>query len=117
MDPSIPNPSIYGEVNLNFIYAYFGLAFLAALFLIYRHRPAYNIELFILSFYLMTGNINEELTFAIPGLSFFEIQPDRFLFLAFSFFLVRRLLFSRGPVKELMNEQMPWFKVKHHLKP
>ncbi|MEO1515638.1 MAG: O-antigen ligase family protein [Bacteroidota bacterium] len=94
---------------MDLIYVYFGLAFVASLWLVRSPSVPYRLELFLLSFYLMTGNLNEELTFALPGISFFEIQPDRLLFLYFSFFLVRHFLFSSHQPSRSKPLPLPWF--------
>ncbi|MFT5764027.1 MAG: hypothetical protein ACI8X3_001453 [Saprospiraceae bacterium] len=51
------------------------------------------------------------LTFKIPGVSFFEIQPDRFLFFLFAFFLARNLLFPNKDIRLPIGWSMPWFKI------
>ncbi|MEM9917712.1 MAG: O-antigen ligase family protein [Bacteroidota bacterium] len=109
MNSEFANPSLYGETNLDLIYAYFGLAFLMSAFIVYKAKTTYWVELFILSFYLMTGNLNEELTFALPGISFFEIQPDRLLFLYFSFFLTRQLFQPQASNTGTREWKVPWF--------
>ncbi len=84
-------------------------------YLIYRSNTPFKLELFFLSFFLLGGNIHDKLTFALPGVSFFEIQPDRFLFLLFSFFLFRQLLFPRKDVALSFGWNVPWFKILFYL--
>lgn len=98
-------------VGMPFIYAYFVIVLLLGAYWVYKSEVKYKFEILVLSFYLMTGNLNDLLTFAIPGISFFEIQPDRFLFLIFSFFLVRRFFFSNEPLGFKHFWTMPWFMV------
>ena len=71
-----------------------------------------KIEHFFLVFFLMTGNFNKALTFKIPGISFFEVQPLRFLFFLFSFYLLRRLILSKEKYFEGKSPwRLPWFMV------
>ena len=94
-----------------FVYGYLALALVLAIRLVYKPEVKYRFELGVLSFYLMTGNLNDLLKIKIPGVSFFEIQPERLLFLLFSFFLVRQILFVRRPVEEVARPALPMFKV------
>ena len=98
-------------VGMPFVYVYFVIVLLLAAHWVYKSELKYKFETLVLSFYLMTGNLNDLLTFAIPGISFFEIQPDRFLLLVFSFFLVRRIFFSDEPLEFKNIWTMPWFMV------
>jgi len=98
-------------VGMIFIYGYFVIALVLGLLWVRRSELRYKFEAFVLAFYLMTGNLNDLLTFAIPGVSFFEIQPDRFLFFMFSFLLVRRAFFSDEMVTPKNSWRMPWFMV------
>lgn len=103
--------------NLALIYGYFVLAFGIAFYLIYKSKVNYKFELFALCFFLLTGEANELLTFKIPGVSFFEIQPERFLFLVFAFFLLRRFAFppskgkKAGRIDKVVKPDWvhPWF--------
>lgn len=92
-------------------YIYLGIALVITLYLVIKGKTNYKVELFFLSFYLMTGNINNVLTFALPGVSFFEIQPDRFLFLLFSFFLLRRIYVEGIKSSDQAFSSVPWFKL------
>ena len=61
-------------VQLYHFYIYFIFAAVIALYLIIKSKSKYKIELFFISFYLLTGNTNDLLTIKIPGFSFFEID-------------------------------------------
>jgi hypothetical protein len=98
-------------VGMPFVYLYFLIALLLGAYWVKNSGVKYKFEILILSFYLMTGNLNDLLTFAIPGVSFFEIQPDRFLFFMFLFFLVRRFYFSNEPFEVKVSWRIPWFMV------
>ena len=100
-----------GIVGLYYIYGYFAIVLLLGFLWVYRSELTYKFEALVLAFYLMTGNLNDLLTFSIPGVSFFEIQPDRFLLLMFSFLLVRRAFFSNEMVIPKNAWTMPWFMV------
>ncbi len=76
-------------------YVFLVLAAILTFGLLLQTQVKDKIEHFALGFFLMTGNFNDALTFKVPGVSFFEIQPDRFLFLLFSFYLFRKLFFSK----------------------
>lgn len=95
--------------DVNYFYIYYILAAFIALYLILKGNTQHKAELFILAFYLLTGNSNDLLTFKIPGISFFEIQPLRLLFLVFSFFLLRKFLFDRKKVFVHHSATVPWF--------
>ncbi len=95
--------------------AFLLLAAIIAGALVYRSTSPFKLELFFLSFFILGCNIHERLTFAIPGVSFFEIQPDRFLFLLFSFFVFRHLVFPTKEVQLRFGWNMPWFKILIYL--
>ena len=97
------------QVDMTYINGYFVIVFILAFYLVYKSKSSFKFELFFLSIYLMTGNINEFLTIRIPGISAFEIQPARFLFLLFSFFLMRYLLFSKNKMHLKTSWTTPWF--------
>ena len=99
------------EIRLNHFYIYFILAAAIAFYLILKSNSKYKIELFFLSFYLLTGNINDLLTIKIPGFSFFEIQPERFLFFLLYFFIVRKTLLSKEKLNFTWDKKIPWFEV------
>lgn len=98
-------------VGMPFVYLYFLFVFLLSASWVYNSEVKHKFETLILCFYLMTGNLNDLLTFAIPGVSFFEIQPDRFLFFMFSFFLVRQFYFSSEPFVFKNFWKIPWFMI------
>ena len=99
------------EMDSIYFYAYLGMTFMIALRLVLKSNSKYKLELTFLSFFLMSGSISNELTFALPGISFFEIQPDRFLFFLFSFFIFRNLFFPRKDIQLPIGWSMPWFKI------
>ena len=99
------------EVQLHHFYIYYFLALIVAAFLVFRSNAKYKIELFFISFYLLTGNINELLTIEIPGLSFFKIQPIRFIFLLLLFLIVRKLWFSNEKTGWGTREKIPLFEI------
>lgn len=97
-----------GSVGKIYMYVYFAVALGMALYWIYNSKVQYKFELLILCFFLMTNDINEFLTFKIPGIGFFEIQPERALFLTFSFLLFRKWQFFKDR-KAANITSMPWF--------
>ncbi|MFK8008548.1 MAG: O-antigen ligase family protein [Saprospiraceae bacterium] len=98
-------------VGMPFVYVYFLFALLLGASWVYKNDVKHKFETLVLCFYLMTGNLNDLLTFAIPGVSFFEIQPDRFLFFMFSFFLVRQFYFTKEPFEFKNFWKIPWFMI------
>ena len=98
-------------VGMPFIYGYFALVFILGVLWVYRSELKYKFEAFVIVFYMMTGNLNDILTFAIPGVSAFEIQPDRFLLLMFSVFLFRRAFYSKEKIIPKNAWTIPWFMV------
>lgn len=82
------------NVQLHYFFIYFAIAALIAFYLTKKSQTKYKIELFFISFYLLTGNINDLLTIKIPGFSFFEIQPTRFIYLMLALFIIRKKFFS-----------------------
>jgi len=99
------------NVQITHFYVYLGIAFLIAVFLVITTHVKYKLEVFCLSFYLLSGNLNSILTLKIPGFTLFEIQPIRFLFLLFCFFILRRTLLSKERLNLRMNNRVPWFMV------
>ncbi|MFK7772869.1 MAG: O-antigen ligase family protein [Saprospiraceae bacterium] len=96
-------------VGMPFVYIYFLFVLLLSAHWVYKGEVKHKFEILVLCFYLMTGNLNDLLTFAIPGISFFEIQPDRFLFFMFSFFLIRQFYFSKESFEFKNFWNIPWF--------
>jgi len=82
------------NVQLSYFFIYYVIAAAIAFYLIKKSKTKFKIELFFISFYLLTGNINELLTIKIPGISFFEIQPTRFIYLMLAVFVIRKTFFS-----------------------
>ncbi|MBI5916149.1 MAG: hypothetical protein HY842_12305, partial [Bacteroidetes bacterium] len=104
-------PEISTRLDLPLYYGYFVVAALLALWLVLRSNAKYKFEILLVSFYLMTGNINDYLTIKLPGFSFFELQPDRILLFVFAFLLFRRLAFSKEKPAAGNTWGMPWFQV------
>ncbi len=105
----INNYFSWTNVQLSHFFIYFAVAALIAFFLTYRSKTKYKIELYFISFYLLTGNINELLTIKIPGISFFEIQPTRFIYLMLGFFILRKTFFSNEVRTYNANKKTPLF--------
>lgn len=103
------------EMDSIYFYAYLAVTFFIALRLVTKSTSPYKLELTFLSFFLMSGSISDILTFKIPGISFFEIQPDRFLFLLFSFFIFRNLVFPKENIQLPKGWRFPWFKILFYL--
>ena len=70
-----------------------------------RYKP----ELFFISFFLLTGNLNKLLTIKIPGFSLFEIQPVRFIFFLLCFLILRKILYERGRYRAVTSSKTPVF--------
>ncbi|MFK7811575.1 MAG: O-antigen ligase family protein [Maribacter sp.] len=96
-------------VHLEHFYIYFALAGLTALYLVVKSDSKYKIELFFLSFFLLTGNLNDMLTVKIPGFSFFELQPIRLLYLLLLLFIIRTTFLSKDKQLLKLNKKTPWF--------
>ena len=99
------------DVQLPYFYIFLLLGAFVAFYLVIRSNARYKIELFFIAFYLITGNINDLLTVKIPGIGFFEIQPERFLFLLLSFFIARKWWVSRKTQSFTFDKMVPWFEV------
>ena len=97
-----------GSVGHIYMYIYWAVAIGVAIYWIFNSPVKYKFELLVLCFFLMTNDINKFLTFKIPGLGFFEIQPERALLVVFSFLLIRKLSFFKD--RKINNiTTMPWF--------
>ncbi|MCB0584227.1 MAG: O-antigen ligase family protein [Phaeodactylibacter sp.] len=94
-------------VDIFLINSYFVVALFIALYLVYKSQVENKFELLVISYFLLTGEANDRLTFSLPGISFFEIQPERFLFLVFGFFVLRSFIFP-GSVKQTKIRTSPW---------
>jgi hypothetical protein len=99
------------NVHLEHFYIFLVLAALASLYLVIKSNSRFKIEIFFLTFYLLTGNINSLLTLKIPGFSLFTIQPERFIFLLLSFFIFRKTLGSSNNLRLTLRKTMPYFEV------
>ncbi len=91
-------------------YVYIGIMFIVAVLLVRSCETIYKFELFAVIFYILTGSYNELLAFKIPGLSFFEITPERFLLLTFLALFIRRS-WSRDDRFDYSGSNLPWFKL------
>ena len=96
-------------VQWHHFYIFFAIAAVLAFYLVKKSDTKYKIELFFLSFFLLTGNLNEILTIKIPGFSFFEIQPTRFIYLMLAVFIIRKTFFSGEKVFLNKNKRTPYF--------
>ncbi|CAM4125233.1 O-antigen ligase family protein [Zobellia nedashkovskayae] len=96
-------------VQIHHFYIYFVIAGIIAYYLTFKSDSKYKIEGFLLSFYFLTGNINELLTIKIPGFSFFEIQPIRLIYLLLLFFIIRKTLLSREKNPSSDSFKVPYF--------
>ena len=99
------------NVQLHHFFIFFALAALASLYLVIKSKSRYKVELFFLTFFLLTGNTNTLLIIKIPGFSLFEIQPERFLFFIFLFLIIRITLVSKVKLSLSVNGTIPWFMV------
>ena len=97
--------------HLEHFYIYFVIAGITAFYLTYKSDSKYKLEGFLLSFYFLTGNINELLTIKIPGFSFFEIQPLRLIYLLLLFFIVRKTLLSKEKLPSSSKRRTPLFMI------
>ena len=97
------------NVQIAHFYAYLGLALVVAAYLVFRSRSAFKFELFFISFYLLTGNINDLLIIRIPGFSLFEIQPVRLIFILLGILLLRKTLLSKNGIRLFPDGKIPWF--------
>lgn len=103
------------EMDSIYFYAFLAITALTSLYLVLKSTSTFKVELFFLSFFLISGSVSEILTFKIPGISFFEIQPDRFLFFLFSFFIIKNLFFNKNGLQLPFGWSMPWFKIFFYL--
>ena len=99
------------DVHLHHFYIYFAFAFGLAFYIVYTSKAKNKVELFFLCFFLLTGQYNEMLTISIPGFKLFEIQPVRFLYLMFLFYLVRKVLFTSFKPKMTIDGKVPWYEI------
>jgi len=99
------------NVQIEHFYAYIAVAALVAFYLIYKSDSKHKIEIFFISFYLLTGSYNNLLIFKIPGFSFFEIQPLRFIYLMLLLLIVRKSFGSNQRVLNTSKGRIPWFEI------
>lgn len=99
------------NVQFLYFYIYLGIAALFSFFLVFRSESRYKTTLFFLCFYLLTGNLNDILTIRIPGFSFFEIQPVRFIYLFLLGLMLSKVFFSKNRSLLTWPEKMPWFEI------
>lgn len=98
------------KVQLWHYYTYLALSVIIAFYLTFTSGSKYKGELFFLSFFLISGSISNLLVIVVPGLTAFEIQPERFIYLMLLFFIIRKTLFSKHR-RYHNNNKMPWFEV------
>ncbi|OWW27015.1 hypothetical protein B4Q04_04880 [Zobellia sp. OII3] len=96
-------------VQIHHFYIYFVIAGIIASYLTYKSESKYKLEGLLLSFYFLTGNINDLLTIKIPGFSFFEIQPLRLIYLLLLFFIVRKTWLSKEKLASPATRKTPLF--------
>ncbi len=101
----------HADVQLYQFYMYFLFVAVLAAYLVFKSNSKYKIELFFISFYLLTGNLNKLLTTKIPGFGLIEIQPSRFLYFLLFFLIVRKMVFSRTRFHLTFDKKMPWFQM------
>ncbi|TMM58226.1 O-antigen ligase family protein [Maribacter algarum] len=99
------------EINITHFYIYFVFALLVASYLIFKSNSKHKVELFFISFYLLTGNLNNLLILKIPGLSLFEIQPIRLIYLLLGFLLLRKTFFSKNGQGISFKNTLPWYEL------
>jgi hypothetical protein len=109
----IPEVIIIEEITKYkfFVYGYLALALFLAVRFVSKEEIKHKFELAVFSFYLMTGNLNNVLKIKIPGISFFEIQPERLLFFLLLFFLLRRFFTGHSPYISEPAKAIPLYKV------
>ena len=101
----------FSEYHIEHFFAYLVFAAVLAFYLVVKSDSKYKIELFFISFYLLTGNYNNLLLIEIPGFNFFKIPPIRFIYLMLLFFIIRKKWYSNRKIKITLNKSMPWFEV------
>ena len=99
------------EINIIHFYIYFVFATAVGGFLTFKSDSKHKIELFFLSFYLLTGNLNDLLILKIPGLSLFEIQPLRLIYLLLGFLFLRKTFFSKNGPSISFKKTIPWYEI------
>ncbi len=85
------------------VYVYLTLTFLLSLGITWRSQVRQKVVLLVYGFFYMSGTVRMILTFKIPGVSFFEIQPDRFIFIFSTFYLL--ILLRRRSNREMLKER------------
>ncbi len=105
----------WSEVHLVHFYIYLTLALAISCYLILKSRSKHKLELFFLSFFLLSGNYNHLLTISIPGFDLFEIQPKRFLLFLFLFFLFKKVILRKEKLHFTANGNIPWFELVLYL--
>ncbi|CAM4170018.1 O-antigen ligase family protein [Zobellia roscoffensis] len=99
----------FHSVKLEYFYLYIAIAAIVALVIVLRSESKYKLEMFFLSLYLLTGSLNVLLNFKIPGISFFEMQPIRVVYLLLLLRIIRNRLFSKTKTSLSDTVKIPWF--------
>jgi len=99
------------DFNVEHFFVYFAFAAVLALYLTIKSDSKYKIELFFISFYLLTGNYNDLLLIRIPGFSLFKIPPIRFIYLMLLFFIIRKNWNINLRERFKVNKSTPWFEI------
>ncbi|CAZ96050.1 O-antigen ligase family protein [Zobellia galactanivorans] len=97
------------KVHYEHFYLYMLIAAIVALYLVLKSQSKFKLEMFFLSFYLLTGSFNVLLNFKIPGISFFEVQIVRVVYLLLLFRMVRDKVFSGTRFNFVDDKKLPWF--------
>lgn len=101
----------FTNYQIEHFFVYFVFAAIVALYLVIKSNSKYKIELFFISFYLLTGNYNDILLIKIPGFSLFKIPPIRFLYLMLLFLIIRKNWYRKPTITSLSKKTLPWFEV------
>ena len=99
----------FHSVSLEYFYLYILIAAVVAFVLVLKSDSKYKGEMFFISLYLLTGNLNTLLNFKIPGISFFEMQPVRVVYLLLLFRIIRNGLFENTKNNSSQKGKIPWF--------
>lgn len=98
----------YAEVTIEYFFIYFVIAAIIAGYLTFKSNSKYKIELFFMSFYLLTGNVHNLLIIKIPG---FDLQPLRIVYLLLGLLLVRKMFFDKSHQRVSSPKTVPWYEL------
>lgn len=100
--PTIPGNELYYAIHLILV---FGLS----IWIAKKHDTRHKLLLFVYAFYLLGGSIAEVLTFKVPGISFFEFQPDRIVLIFNLGYLTMLFLYRHN--REVLRKK--WYSPMH----